>query len=397
MKDIMELRRKRATLVNEARQILDDAEAEKRDLSAEENEKYERIMADVDKLGQEIEREERLQKLESEIRGSLNEPHKPDPQQPDKRNTSPFASEEYRSAFDNMLRRGRNALDANEIRALQVGNDTEGGYLVPTELERTIIQKLVDYNIMRSLATVIPMSTDKTIPVDESDGEAYWIDEEGEFTESDVSFGLKRLGAHKVGTIMKVSEELLYDNAFNLEDYISNKYARRIGVKEEAGFVNGDGTAKPRGVLLDAQVGVTTAANNAITSDELIDLFHSLKRPYRARASWLTADSTVKVVRKLKDNDGQYIWQPGLQAGQPDRLLNRPINVSDEVPAIAASAKVMAFGDFSYYWIADRQGRVMQRLNELYAKNGQVGFRAYQRVDGALTLPEAVKVMQMHA
>ena len=145
------------------------------------------------------------------------------------------------------------------------------------------------------------------------------------------------------------------------------------------------------------ETGVTSAAAAALTSDELIDLYHSLRTPYRQKAVFITNDNTVKAIRKLKDGTGQYMWQPGLQAGQPDTLLNRPLITSAFMPEFAAGNKVMAFGDLSYYWIADRQGRSFQRLNELFAKNGQVGFRTFQRVDGKLTLAEAVKALEMKA
>ncbi len=396
MKDIVELKQKRAKLIADARAILDKAEQENRSLTAEELEQYNKIDADIDALTKEIEIEERQQARERELNQLDDRAHKPTPG--DVRDVRPRATQEYRDAYLHYLRQGRNALDAPEIRALNVGIDAEGGYLVPDEFEKTLIQALEDQNIMRGLCRVISTgSGDRLIPVVASHGTATWTAEGGAVAESEDQFSQVTLGAHKVVTIMKVSEELLNDSAFDLEAYISAEYARRIGAAEEEAFIAGDGSGKPTGVIGSAQVGVTTAAGNAITFDELIDLYHSLKRPYRARATWLMADSTAKVIRKLKDTEGQYLWQPSVTAGQPDTLLGRPVAISDYVPAIAARAKVIAFGDFSYYWIADRQGRVFQRLNELYAVNGQVGFRAYQRVDGKLTLAEAVKVLQMAA
>lgn len=142
-------------------------------------------------------------------------------------------------------------------------------------------------------------------------------------------------------------------------------------------------------------MGVTSTSTTAITLDEVMDLFYSLKSPYRKKAVFVMNDSTVKAIRKLKDSTGQYLWQPSVTAGEPDRILNRPVKTSAYVPAITTGNKVIAFGDFNYYWIADRQGRSFQRLNELYAATGQVGFKATQRVDGKLILPEAIKVLQM--
>ena len=158
----------------------------------------------------------------------------------------------------------------------------------------------------------------------------------------------------------------------------------------------GDGKHKPLGVFQGAEVGVT-AAKTAITFDDMMDLYHSLRTPYRRNASWILNDSTVKAIRKLKDNNGNYIWQPSVQVGQPDRILSLPYRTSSFVPELAAGNKVIALGDYSYYWIADRQGRKFKRLSELYAANGQIGFLASERVDGRLILPETVKVLQVQA
>ena len=143
--------------------------------------------------------------------------------------------------------------------------------------------------------------------------------------------------------------------------------------------------------------GVTAAGTAAITSDELIDLYHSLKPQYRGSAVWTMEDATAKIIRKLKDGDSQYLWQPGLQAGEPDRLLGRPVRVTDGMPAAAAGAVSVLFGDFSHYMIADRAGVSMQRLNELYAANGQIGFKAFKRTEGKLVLAESVKKLTQAA
>jgi HK97 family phage major capsid protein len=284
------------------------------------------------------------------------------------------------------------------LNALQIGTDSEGGYLVPDEFEATLIEALNDENIIRSLANVINTSFgDKKIPVVASKGTATWTDEEAPIPESDDTFGMVNLGAHKLTTMIKVSEELLNDSVFNLEKYIAKEFARRIGRAEEEAFLLGNGTGKPTGIFTSGEIGVTTASATAITLDELLDLYHSLREPYRKNAIFLTNDSTIKAIRKLKDTTGQYLWQPSIQAGQPDTILNRPIKTSNYVPTIAAAAKTIAFGDYSYYWVADRQGRLFQRLNELFAETGQVGFRATQRVDGKLTLAESVKILQQKA
>jgi HK97 family phage major capsid protein len=252
--------------------------------------------------------------------------------------------------------------------------------------------------LFRSLAKIISTSSgDRKIPVVATKGTASWVDEEAPIPESDDSFGLVSIGAYKLATMIKVSEELLNDSVFNLESYIAKEFARRIGAKEEEAFFIGDGTGKPTGIFNatgGATLGVTAASATAITVDEVMDLFYSLKSPYRKNATFVMNDATVKAIRKLKDGSGQYIWTPSITAGTPDTILNRPVKTSAYVPTIASTAKSIAFGDFGYYWVADRQGRSFQRLNELYAATGQVGFKATQRVDGKLILPEAIKVLQ---
>ncbi|MEE5994539.1 MAG: phage major capsid protein [Oscillospiraceae bacterium] len=194
----------------------------------------------------------------------------------------------------------------------------------------------------------------------------------------------------------ELHQALEIKTAFDLPAYIAKEFARRIGTKEEEAFLIGDGKGKPTGIFANtggAEVGATAGA--AITFDDVIELFYSLKSPYRKKAVWIMNEQTIKVLRKLKDSTGNYIWQPSVTVGQPDTILNRPYVTSVYAPALAANQKPIAFGDFSYYWIADRQGRSMKRLNELFAMNGQIGFLASQRVDGKLILPEAVKVLSI--
>ena len=354
---------------------------------------------EITDLGKEIARLERQEALEAELNRPVNKPLTGKPMNGKEEAKTGRAADEYRQNFWNMMR--SKAPMPSVVNALQIGTDSEGGYLVPDEYERTLVEALEEENIFRQLAKVIQTSSgDRKIPVVASKGTASWIDEEGAYTESDDSFAQVSIGAYKLGTMIKVSEELLNDSVFDLESYIAREFARRIGTKEEEAFFTGDGTGKPLGILAasgGAETGVTAASATAVTADELMDLFYSLKSPYRKNAVWILNDSTIKAIRKLKDNNGQYLWQPSLVAGTPDTILGRPVKTSAYMPAIAAGAKTIAFGDFSYYWIADRQGRSFKRLNELYAANGQVGFLGSQRVDGKMILPEAVKVLVQKA
>ena len=396
MSKILELREKRAKAWEAAKAFLDTKRGNDGLLSAEDTATYEKMEKDVVDLGKEIERLERQAAIDTELNKPTSLPltNKPNGN-PGGEEKKGRASDQYRKTFWNAMRQ-KNFYDVEN--ALQVGTDSEGGYLVPDEFEQTLVEALEEENFFRNIATVIQTSSgDRKIPVVASKGEAAWIDEEGAFVESDETFGQVSIGAYKVGTMIKVSDELLNDSAFNLEAYISKEFGRRIGSKEEEAFFVGNGTGKPTGIF-NATGGAsdgTKTSTAAISFDDVMDLFYSVKSPYRKKAVWVLNDTTVKALRKLKDNNGNYIWQPSVQAGQPDMILNRPYHTSAFVPEIAAGKKVMAFGDFSYYWIADRQGRSFKRLNELYAANGQVGFLASQRVDGKLILAEAVKTMTM--
>ncbi len=396
MNKIIELREKRAKLWESTKAFLDSRRNENGLLSAEDTATYERMEEDVMNLGEEIKRLERQAVIDLELSKPTSSPISSKPGMKDEEEKTGRASDDYKKAFWNAMRMKN---PSNQIyNSLSIGEDSEGGYLAPDEFERTLITTLEEENIFRKLAKVIKTSSgDRKIPVVVTKGSAAWLDEGEDFEESDSVFGQTSIGAYKLGTMIKVSDELLNDSVFSIENYIATEFARRIGAKEEEAFIVGDGDGKPTGIFhatAGGQLGVTAASATAITADEIIDLVYSLKAPYRKNAVFIMNDATVKAVRKLKDGQGQYLWQPSLTAGTPDTLLNRPVYTSAYAPIIEAGASTIAFGDFGYYWIADRQGRSFKRLNELFATSGQVGFLGSQRVDGKLILPEAVKVLK---
>lgn len=399
MNQILEMREKRVNLWNTAKAFLDNRRTVDGMLSAEDAATYEKMESDVVRLGKEIDRLERQEALDLEFDRPTSRPLTSAPETMDRKTKSGRASDEYKSAFWHTMR--DKSVSHEILNALQVGTDSEGGYLVPDEYERTLVEALQQENIFRNFAHVIRTSSgDRKIPIVVSKGTAAWTDEEVPYTESDDAFGQASIGAYKLATMIKVSDELLNDSVFDVASYISKEFARRIGAAEEEAFISGNGTGKPTGLLhatLGAQVGVTTASATAVTFDEVMDLFYSLRAPYRRTAVFLMNDSTVKSLRKLKNGAGDYIWQPSITAGTPDKIINCPVYTSSFVPAVASAAKTIIFGDMNYYWIADREGRKFKRLNELYAASGQVGFLASQRVDGKLILPEAVKVLQQKA
>lgn len=388
MNKIQELQAKRARIWQQAKDFLDEKQKHSDVLSTEDNATYERMEQDVVNLGHEIDRLHKQAEIEAQLKKPTSNPIITNPHQGQTSN--------YAQDFWNLMRG-----QAPATNALKTGSDPDGGYLVPDEFEKQLIQKLQEANIMRSISHVIQTNNgEHKIPVVASEGTAAWLDEEAAYTESNTQFSQVSLSAHKLGTLIKVSEELLNDSAFDLMSYLAGEFGRRLGNAEEKAFLTGTGTNQPTGILNDtngASAGSTAAKADVLTFDDLIDLFYSLKTPYRQNAVFLMSDDTVKNIRKLKDKNDQYIWQPSTQAGQPDRILNRPVYTNPYMPTLAASAKPILFGDFNYYWIADRQGRTFKRLNELYAVNGQVGFLGSQRVDAKLILPEAVKTLSMAA
>ena len=404
MNEILALREKRANLWDAAKKYRDSHIGADGTMAAEDAVTYDRMVDDVDRMKQEIDRLERQAAIDDEMNRPTSRPLVGTPDKTVDNEKPGTASAAYKKSFWNMI---RSKIITPEIHnTLKIGEDDHGGYLAPDEFERTLIEALEEQNIFRQLAHVIQTSSgDRKIPIVASKGTASWIDEEEAYPASDDTFGIMTIGAFKLATTIKVSDELLHDSVFDVPSYIAKEFARRIGAAEEEAFFTGNGTGKPTGVLADkvdnkdvgAQVGLTTASSTAVTFDEVIDLFYSLRAPYRKNAVFVMNDATVRNLRKLKNGSGDYLWQPAVTANTPDSIMSRPVYTSAYMPTIEAGAKSILFGDLSYYWIADREGRTFQRLNELYAPTGQVGFLSSERVDGKLILPEAVKVLQQKA
>ena len=398
MSKILDMRKKRGEVWDQAKAFLDAHQDENGVMSAEDTQAYERMEQEVVDLGHAIDRLERAEQMDRELNA---EPANPmltgRPERPERADTRRgTASDAYNKAFWAQLR-GRTSYEIRD--ALQVGELTEGGYTVPDSFEHQLIEALQEENIMRNLVHVITTdSGDRKIPLVTSYGTASWIEEEQQISESDVGFNQITLGAHKLATAIRISQELLQDSAFDMAAFIAHEFQRRAGAAEEQAILAGDGSHKPIGLLHDtlgAEVGVTTASATAITADELIDLQHSLKSGYRRKACWIMNDATISAIRKLKDGQGQFIWQPGIKEGAPDMLFNQKVLMSNYMPLVATGNKVILYGDYSYYWLADRAGRTLQRLNKLYAMTDQVGFKLTERLDGRLILQEAVKCLKM--
>lgn len=392
MDKIMELRDKRIKLWEEAKNFLDSHTDEDGKLSAEDVAAYEKMEADVVEMKKAIDRLERQAAIDRELDKPTSKPITNQPE-----NAKPAggfrATDEYKQDMLTAMRtRFRNISNV-----LQEGNDQQGGYLVPVEYDNRLIDVLNEENIMRSLATKITTSGEHKINIAATKPAAAWIEEGGALTFGDATFDQIMMDAYKLHVAIKVTEELLYDAAFNLEGYIIDQFGKALANAEEDAFLNGDGKGKPMGVFDTTNGGQynTTTSTANISADDIINLVYTLKRPYRKSAAFITNDKTLASLRKLKDNNGAYLWQPALTAGEPDRLFGYAIHTSQFAPEAAAGKSAMAFGDFSYYNIGDRGSRSMQELKKLFAGNGMVGYVMKERVDGRLILPEAVQILKM--
>lgn len=396
MNKIDELKQRRGAIVKEARGMLDLVETEKRDMTGEENQKYERMMADVDKLAGDIAREEKMQSLESDVESRGGNPAKQDPAPADEK------TEQRKAAFIKYLRSGMNGLSDVEQRALQAGSDVEGGYLVaPQQFVAQLIKNVDNLVAIRGLATVIPLTASASLGVPTLDTDltdADWTTELGTGSADDgMRFGKRELRPHPAAKRVKISAKLLRSGAIDIEALVRARLAYKFAVTQEKAFLTGDGNEKPLGVFTASADGINTdrdmAGSNtatAIKPDSLIDVKHSLKAPYLMNAKWLFHRDVVAHIRKLKDGNGQYIWQPGLSADIPDRILDLAYVTSEYAPNTFESGKYVGIlGDFKNYWIADALDIQIQRLIELYAETNQIGYIGRFETDGAPVLAEA--------
>lgn len=394
---IQDLYAKRATAWESAKQFLDTHRMENGTLSAEDAASYDRMEAEINDLTNEISRMNRLNEMEAAMKQPVNTPltGKPMNGRMDQEQATGRASKQY--VKDMLTAMRTNFRQVTNV--LEEGNDANGGYLVPDEWDKRLIDVLTEENIMRTLGTRITTSGEHKINIAATKPAASWIEEGGALTFGDATFDQKNLDAHKLHVAIKVTEELLYDNAFNLENYIITQFGKSIGNAEEDAFLNGTGNGQPTGLFHATKGGsyAVQLTNTTIKTDDILNLIYALKRPYRKNASFIMNDATLAELRKLKDNNQAYIWQPSYQAGEPDRLCGYEVHTSPYCPTLAAGKPAIAFGDYSYYNIGDRGTRSLQLLRELFAGNGMVGYIMKERVDGLLILPEAVQILHVKA
>ncbi len=398
----VELRQQRAQMWERTKEILDAAEAENRDLSAEENTNYLALHTDMEALSARIDRQEQLERTAAtngqapgtSVQPPTNEASATEQEQ---------RAEEYRATFRTWLRQGPGALNAeqqglmasryealsSEQRAQSTVLGTAGGYFVPDGFYNQVESATKFYGGMRNVSFVFQTTTGQDLPVptdDDTSNVAAVIGENTQVTNQDVSLGQVVLRAYMyTSKLVLVSLQLLQDSAFDIEAWLSDKMGERMGRGQNADFTTGAGANSPQGIAITATNGKTAAAAGAIAWNELIDLEHSVDISYRARGKWMFHDLTLAALKKLTDGEGRYLWQPGLPiAGTPNTLNGYAYQVNNDMPQIATGTRTVLFGDFSKYYIRDVKGFQLMQLRERYADYFQVGFLGFARCDGKL-------------
>ena len=395
---LTELFAKRASNFEAMKKLNDEVLARGGDYTAEETEADSRMSAEHEKLNKMIDIAERNMKIEAELKKDTRQKLF-DGENIETTNDGARVTDQYKEVFVKMLRGAESLTSAergvveNYRAVLNVTTPAQGGYLVPVAYQTTVLEKLRDANVMRRISSNMRTNSVTKIPLGANKPTFTWIAEQGAYGKTDLSFGQTSIDAFKSGGIVQLSDELLRDSMINIESYITSAMVNGMADLEELAFISGDGIGKPTGFLVNAELGKTTALGTAVTIDEILDLKYSLKSGYRGRANFLYNSKTELALRKLKDSTGNYLWQPSVVAGTPNTLDGTSAVISENMANIGASAKFMAFGDFSNFTIADRGVMTMKRLEELYAENGLIGFRVDSSCDSKLFITESIKYM----
>ena len=422
-----ELRSRAAKLLADARKIKDKADAEERSLSAEERQQIDRMMADMDSALDEAKLEERMAGIETRIapeeRGRRLPEVVDDPEAtPEEREAATIAERpEYREAFYRYARFGLESLTSddrdvlNQVRALSEGTDADGGYLVPPTLLAGVEREMLAQEQLAPRMNTINTTVRSVQQVQGVDVvQAQWVNELAPKPEDQPSFKRVQITARTGAVIVRVSEELLEDSTFNLESYLSTLAAEAKVELEEASFVSGTGTGQPFGILtrLNAETGTpnryTTAAAGTLAADDFVRALYGLAPRYRRRAAWVLGTQAIIVARLLKEGGAatnQYLWQPGLQAGDPATLLGKPVYEAADREAssgshpldnpVATGNDIGIVGDLRRYTVLRRLNLQVKRLEELYAATDEVGFRFRFRTGGDVQNTKAFRSIRV--
>lgn len=403
-----EIMQDRARVIANARKLVDLAETEKRSMTAEESTQFDTMMADADRMrteAEQVSRRELVETAEADLNISAGRRVRGDAG-----NFNTPTASEYRESFrawclagtdvarhdpETRTRAANCGIVLNSrsvsLRALSVGTNTAGGHTVPTSFQAQIEKKLAYYAKIRNVAAALRTDAGNNYDyprVSDTANVATIVGEAGAIgSATDPTFDKVTMLAWKYATpIVKLSVELLQDSAVNLEELLGELFGDRMGRGQAAHFMTGDGTTQPEGMATNATVAVNLATGNAITIDKVLELIHALDIAYREGAIFIMNDATALALRKLKDSDGQYLWQPSVQAGQADTLLGYPVFIHNSLTSIATpgdNQKLIVFGNPKHYLVRDVASSMqVTRLDELYAASGQVGFVMLMRTDG---------------
>ncbi|HSH58622.1 MAG TPA: phage major capsid protein [Acidimicrobiales bacterium] len=395
-----QLLERRNTAYAQARSLLEGAGDE--GMTAEQEQEFDRLMEEGDRLDGQLMRAQRLAALEAAVPNMVAAGGTSDPE-------AIRETPEYR-AFNDFIRFGlvtqelQQDTEGLSTRAQGVATGSAGGFLVPQTFSDAIIRARKAFGGFRAVARNITTASGASLTyptIDDTGNTGAWIGENTAVDPLDVVVGNLSLGAHKATTrLVRVSNELIQDNEYNLETELASLLGERLGRLESPAFINGTGTGQPTGFLAGGTVGATTAGgvttgfgNNVQAQDFLLDLEHSVDPAYRAGASWVLNDNTLSRLRKVRDADGNAIWQPGMTAGAPSILLGYPTIIDQAMPTTAAGARFIAFGNWrESYIIRDVRELAVRRLNERFAEFDQVGFLGFTRVDGKVLTLNAYRV-----
>jgi len=432
----LEKRQKRCELWTQAKALMAKADGEKRALRGEEEGQYQALCGDIDRLGKEVEHEERSARLDAEFAAPMTPVH-----EPGARGAAPQYDPEFAKkalAVRNFIR-GKNAGNADphtwrfeppdpekvdiaplyakrsrESRALVADNATSAGYLAPVEqFVATLIKFVDDYVFVRRMATVMPLVSADSLGAPSLDNDLSdpdWTEEiQPAAEDTAMTVGKRALKPTPLSKLVKISNRLIRISAINVEQLVAQRLAYKFAIAQEKGFLTGPGTKQgPLGLFTPSADGIpgsgannrdtTASASTAFTGDDIIATYYSVKAQYQDSGVWIMHRDTVQRLRKLKDGNSNYIWAPaGMGAGFPslsgkqaDTIMGRPLCMSEYAPNTFTTGKyVMLFGDLSFYWIAESLSMQLQRLMELYAINNQVGYIGRMEIDGQPVLAEA--------
>jgi HK97 family phage major capsid protein len=422
------LREQRANIWSQMCEIMDKASNAGRAMTGEEESRYQGLEGELDSLAHQVEQQEahasraRTEELYAErsereqnprvdrssIPGSEPDTRLERENSEEQRDLYGFSADpQYVRAFRSWLMSGTKFMESDELRTLQkgfqtvtpdnqraagIGTGAAGGFTVPPEFRARIVEKLKMITAVRDVAQVITTETGANLPwptFDDTTNIGAILAENTQVTEQDVTFGQAQIGAYMyTSKLIRVSYQLIQDGFFNVEQFLTRVLATRIGRIQNQHFSTGTGTAQPQGLVTGGTVGVTLPTGNTvlIPADSLQDVIDTLDPAYQSgNLRWMMPQAERRTIRKLKDSQNRYMWEPSLQAGLADTLLGYPIKLNNDMPAPAANAKSIAFGDFEEgYLIRDVRDFFLLRLEERYADFLQVGFVGFQRTDAAV-------------